>query len=96
MDFNSGGPHIFLFPMSPSMSFSKFKEILNVKISRYVGFADKEALESANKISKFYFNITVDSRYSEIGYSESPDIVNGKKCRIWFSPHRANVNYLRL
>ena len=23
---------------------------------------------------------TVDSRYSEVGYSESPDIVNGKKC----------------
>ena len=30
---------------------------------------------------------TVDSRYSEVGYNESPDIVNGKICRIWFSPH---------
>ncbi len=46
-------------------------------------------------VLKFMEN-TVDSRYSEVGYSESPDIVNGKKCRIWFSPHRANVNYLRL
>ena len=42
------------------------------------------------------YSITVDSRYNEVGYSESPDIVNGKKCRILFSPHRANVNYLRL
>ena len=39
---------------------------------------------------------TVDSRYSEVGYSESSDIVNAEKCRIWFSSHRVNVKYLPL
>jgi len=52
-----------------------------------------KVLRKLTNLSKL---ITVDSRYSEVGYSESPDIVNGKKCGIWFRHHRANVNYLRL